>query len=530
MTKNEVNGSSANKGSGLRSSKRSKADYAAEDRARREFLKALGISNPWAVATYARNCLLKPRIADPWATEVLEDQLARHDDDVTKRIRSFPRYAHAYRRSRKAVGTRVKASSAVFKSILEDAQQADDAVIVQETVVAQIWQRLIEEEALLRALEQHRQAALRLEDKALRAAPKPSAIARRIFEQAGLDELLEADEAEEFADAYAELIDRFSHRKEDDCGVRRRMVARLATSIEDYERGSNDDVELSHAASDWAPRASETSGSECLRQDVRFDVSEMQSSPIDGPADEPDDDVSDHDERARHPSYVRAEGHGRIDGLTPENCFAGVVSAVQHGPESTLLDAASACMQTRSAIDLGELVVMPGGMVEAAAWTRFEVPMGPYVLQQTLGCSNTLPPFHSAVSLPPYISLAQYGRLLGLADFELRDLALWDAPGDGPAHMRPHLLNGPAGRPDLAYEVMKRAVEDHYRLNEGLNRLPELTAKAADQMARFWLFLVAGRMRPASISTLWGEGFFAGVEGHDPVLKDTGYWSLRAAE
>lgn len=513
-----------------RSRERSKSEYAAEGTERREFLRSLGITDRWAVATYAKNCLLAPRIADPWVAPDLEDQLVLHDDDVQKRIRSLPSFAFTQGRSRKTVGTRVKASSTLFKSILEDAEKAESAVIVQATVVARLRQRLIEEEGLLRALEHHQQAAARLEDKALNAAPRALLAASRMLENAGLDKLIEAGEGKEFAEAFGKLVDEFSQRGPGSSDLDRRLQERLAAAIDDELSGGAGHEETLRDATRSAAPASDVDADLGEPEGGRTELAPMPSWWVDAACEDGADVAPGESGDPETPaSYARAQGHGRIDGLTSEDCFSGVVCAVPHGPEDREIDAAAVCMKTRPLIDLADLIGMPGGMVDPAAWTRFEVPSGRYTLQQMVGRSTRLPPFDSTVSLPPYPNLTSYGRLLGLEPSELGDLGLWDAPGDGPAHLRPHLLNGPTGDPDLAYDVMKRAVVSYYGLFQTLNGLPELKSAAVDNIARFWLFLVAGRMRPASVTDLWGDSFYDGVEGHDPVLKDTGYWLLSSS-
>jgi hypothetical protein len=154
------------------------------------------------------------------------------------------------------------------------------------------------------------------------------------------------------------------------------------------------------------------------------------------------------------------------------------------------------------------------------------------------GSSSVLPDLRNAPALanigsgmmsgmlPPHASMAQYGEMLGASGTELRSLEAWDAPGTRPAHLRPAVLNGNHGDPVQAYEVMKRAADIHLSNVLGSDEAARISPLAHDHMARFWLFLVVGRMRASQLELLWPDGFFHGVEGHDVGLGNEGHLRL----
>lgn len=98
----------------------------------------------------------------------------------------------------------------------------------------------------------------------------------------------------------------------------------------------------------------------------------------------------------------------------------------------------------------------------------------------------------------------------------------WGPTGKRPL-LRPHELDSTLDDPADAYEICRKLVKmDRWQRSDAHD--PSVLAE--ESVVRWWLFLLAGRMRPGKIDLLWPDGFFHGVEGHDPVLRDKGHYRL----
>lgn len=511
-----------------KSGRRSKAKYAADQRARDEYLDRLGIVDDWTRHRYHANQLVRPRIGDPLSHDNLPGLLKVYRDDQFGRLRSMPGWAAVWHRLRKAIRPRIKVTSDIFKTIGKDADAATDALLAQSHVVAELEKRLVEEIALLSAIEVHQRGLLRHEDRAVSAMPAQVMTAARLLELHGLDGRFKPGTGDEFSGELVALLDRYSHRNSVNTEVEERVARRLSSQIEAMGLNSEETGKWDFDASywTWIPveyyELIELSGGSTAEQRASPGA-EIESASSQTGEVSPRDPI---DELANH-EYGHAQGHGRIAPMTEREAFAGVVPIGTCPPGYEDIDRLAVSMQLRDNPDLESLIVMPDGSIDDHAWLRFSVPAGPFKLCQMLGQEERLPPYHSSVSLPPYIELAAYGRMLKLGDYEIEDLAKWGTGGKQPAHLREHNLTQKCGNPDLAYAVIRRAVERHYSLGVMLNRLPELASGQTDLMARYWLFLLVGRMRLGQVIGLWGEGFFDDVPGHDPLMKDRGYWLIR---
>lgn len=508
--------------------RRSKAEYAADQRARDEYLDRLGFADDWTRQRYHANQLVRPRINDPLGYDNLLGLVDEYRSDLLGRSRSMPGWTAVWHRLRKAIRSRVKVTSDVFETIGKDADAATDALLVQTQVVAELEKRLVDEAALLRVIEVHQRGLIRHEDRAIAALPAQVTTAARLLELHGLDARFKPGIGDEFSGELVALLDRYSRRNSVNCEVEQRLARRLSSQVEAMDLVSDDAGAWDFDASYWTWIPLESceliglSGGSTAEQSAapEAEIGLASSQPGKVSPRDPIDELANHE-------FDHALGHGQIAPMTEREAFAGVVPIATCPPGYADIDRLAVSMQLRDNPDLESLIVMPDGSIDDHAWLRFSVPAGPFKLCQMLGQEERLPPYHVSVSLPSYIELAAYGRMLKLGEAEIEDLAKWGTGGKQPAHLREHNLNQKCGDPDLAYAVIKRAVERHYSLGAMLNRLPDLAPSQTDLIARYWLFLLVGRMRPESVIDLWGEGFFDDVPGHDPLMKDRGYWLIR---
>lgn len=228
---------------------------------------------------------------------------------------------------------------------------------------------------------------------------------------------------------------------------------------------------------------------------------------------------------------IRAEGHGMIAGLSNvDAAYAGYATNIYGGILTTEtftrhLGDVEMRLDERILIPRHHWVPGANGEIHPFGWSKFEVPAGPYLLLQLKARSSLLPSYSENGMLPPVSSLVEAGALLGINGEPgvEASLSAWCPAGAGPMHERAHVLDGPRGDPLLAYEVCKKLVAMQRAHWQDTGEVSDL---ALDSMARWWLFLLAGRMRPGQIDLLWPDGFFHGVEGHDPMTGDRTHFRL----
>jgi hypothetical protein len=228
---------------------------------------------------------------------------------------------------------------------------------------------------------------------------------------------------------------------------------------------------------------------------------------------------------------LRAEGHGMIYSIdNVEEAFQGYISQFV-GTERPSASYSSVTgnmpcrMDERWPVSADRLSVGLDGEIDPLTWAKFEVPAGPYKLIHMKGLSSFLPRYSDYGMLPPVVSMEDAGSLLAIAGEHViwSSLKSWGPSGSGPAHKRPHVLDGLSGDPEEALQVCRKLVSmQRIRWKD-----PEdVTDLAIESIARWWLFLLVGRMRPGQIDFLWPDGFFHGVQGHDPICKDNAYFKL----
>ncbi len=224
----------------------------------------------------------------------------------------------------------------------------------------------------------------------------------------------------------------------------------------------------------------------------------------------------------------RADGHGRINSIeNADSAYAGFESPVGDAVTISVPGQSNPCgifarLDRRVAfLEQSSHTLFEG---DPMIWAKFEVPAGPYRLLQVEGKSSLLPRYTGCGLLPPVANLEDAGELLRTNSMPSAPNSLqdWGPAGKQPL-LRPHELDSTLDDPADAYEICRKLVNmDRWQWSDAHD--PSVLAE--ESVVRWWLFLLAGRMRPGKIDLLWPDGFFHGVEGHDPVLKDNGHYRL----
>lgn len=526
---------------------KSKAAYSMDARERERFMAWLGLDDDMAMELYHR--MRMSRLPSEYALlgDTAAVRLARMRATLDAKLRSLPRFAYPEFRSRYQVGGRMKASSGVFNDIAEDADELTKMVVLSGEIIARLAEKLDDQIALHDEICMRLEAIRMVEDKAVEALPNWTVEAARMIEAMGFDRLSFRSKGRQIMSEFRDVLQRHSTPEAVVEKTVQRMSDRLAHSIDgapdDDDLGVEDQQDIDDSAAFPLDAAVPVPFDDGVPSDS---VSAIPNVAGDGPAEVPVSRTveaffggSIGAKTASEPSAddIRSGGFAMIDGIENEHRFEGMFSQFERGEASPLDASRRARMEEREGFQLSSVKVVDGVLPDAA-WTRYEVPYGDYVLVQMKGASPVLPRLRDAASLadpsaglvsgmfPPFASMARFGEMVGASDRELKSLAAWDAPGMAGGHMQPSVLDGGRGDPAQAYEVMKRAVAMHLSSVLGADEAGRIAPVTLDHMARFWLFLTVGRMRAEQLELMWPGGFFHGIEGHDVGVGNEGYMRL----
>lgn len=545
------------------SEKRSRLEEMYEVRERAKFMRWLGLEDDEAVALYHRMRLSTLAGDQAMLEDMPSERIEGLRAELESRLRRMPRFAFPEFRSRFRIGSRVKANSAIMENVGENADELARMLILSSEMIVRLSQKLDEQMDLHEALSARMDAARSMEDKAVESIPAWLVDAARMIEAMGFDRASLRSKGREISEGFLEVLDRYADKDIGSDSVASRMSERLAHSID----ASTDDDDLKsddhlfpldvsnpdeQPASDGSPVPSDSvsamaNGDTDMPGDTSGDNGNSASEqPDQGAGDKPQASSAipmvgaffGPDIRAKGPSdqdesKPRANGFALIEGVDFIAGYDGCFSQFDRKSASPADASIMARMEERAALDMEQVTLMDGVLPDIA-WTKYEVPAGDYVLVQMRGHSAVLPrlredmraPGKVSGMMPPYVSMIRYGEMVGLADKDLKALSAWDRPSTGPDHLSASRLDGGRGDPVLAYEVMKRAVAMHLPGVIDADQHAHIDERTIEHMARFWLFMVIGRMRPEQLELLWPGGFFHGVEGHDVGLGNEGHMRL----
>lgn len=171
------------------------------------------------------------------------------------------------------------------------------------------------------------------------------------------------------------------------------------------------------------------------------------------------------------------------------------------------------------------------GPIEPVDLSRLEMGDGQWKAATVPGCSRILGQSHPLM-LPPHSRLEWYGRTLGWNETDIRSLGGFGSPakpetvipkGDG--RMLADAMRGVA-RQRLA-ELVQR-VPGHFLADATVGA--ERREQAAEDLARYWIFVLLARHDQAGFDLMFGDGFFQGVHGPDFVVDASGVADFGGAE
>lgn len=539
---------------------RSKAEMMAESRHRIRLLQRLGIDDEEAATLYARMRFAALDGSAALRGSSALERIEKLGDELDTKIRRLPRFAFPEFRSRYRVNQRMKITSEPSRHISEDADELAQMLVLSSEMIVLMRNEIEQQISMHEELSARFDSTRRIEDQMVSALPAWTVDAARMIEAMGFDRLSFRSKGRQIVSDIQAVLERHSDSEPNAPDTASRMAERLAQSIDastdnhlfpsdasnaDEHHASDGSPVLSHSASamangepnmsdDTAGKTSESNGKRALGGPDREPDEKPQAwsvTPMIGPFFGPDNGAkgpSDQDE-----DKPRANGFAMIEGVDFVAGYDACFSQFDRGSASPVDANIMARMEERAALDMEQIVLVDGALPDIA-WTKYEVPAGDYILLQMRGHSEVLPWLREDTRalgkvsgmMPPYVSMVRYGKMIGLADKELRALSMWDRPSFGPDYLSASRLDGGRSDPALAFEVIHRAVAMHLPGVLAADRQAYIDDRTIENMARFWLFLVIGRTRPEQLELLWPGGFFHGVEGHDVGLGNEGYMRL----
>lgn len=171
------------------------------------------------------------------------------------------------------------------------------------------------------------------------------------------------------------------------------------------------------------------------------------------------------------------------------------------------------------------------GPIEPVDLSRLEIGDGQWKAANLLGPSSVLGQSHPLM-LPPHSSLAWYGMTLGWSETDIRSLGGFGSPA------KPETVV-PKGDGRMLADAMRGVAR--LRLAELAQREPghfladakhgaERREQAAEDLARYWIFVLLARHDQAGFDLMFEDGFFHGVHGPDFVVDATGVADFGSAE
>lgn len=163
------------------------------------------------------------------------------------------------------------------------------------------------------------------------------------------------------------------------------------------------------------------------------------------------------------------------------------------------------------------------GPIEPVDLSRLEIGDGQWKAASLVGPSRVLGQSHPLM-LPPHSRLSWYGRTLGWGETDIRGLGAFGSPA------KPETVT-PKGDGRMLADAMRGVAR--LRLAELVQRVPghflsdakagaERRAEAAEDLARYWIFVLLARHDQAGFDLMFGDGFFQGIHGPDFVVDASG--------
>ena len=171
------------------------------------------------------------------------------------------------------------------------------------------------------------------------------------------------------------------------------------------------------------------------------------------------------------------------------------------------------------------------GPIEPVDLSRLEIGDGQWKAATLMGSSRVLGQSHPLM-LPPYSRLDWYGRTLGWDERDIRSLDGFGSPAKPETVM-------PGGDGRMLADAMRGVAR--LRLAELVQREPghlltdaksgaEGREQAAEDLARYWIFVLLARHDQIGFDLMFEDGFFQGVHGPDFVVDASGVADFGSAE
>ena len=543
--------------------RKTRAEYSEVNRNRDALLDSVGLNSPENKTLRGRIDSLKIDGLFAMMPDDPMDRIDRYRGLIEGRLKSLPAYAFYDLKPKMKIDGSVSIRSERMESIIEDADEIQKSLTLSAGLIARLYEKLHEQIALHEELLAHAESVKQTHQQAMAALPGWSLELARFVEALGIQsETVKRNRTEIHNALKTALAEFVADDKRSDIMVayledRSNIDEAIPTPSNDVT-SKNIDEPIADIApiSEQSPPVTDTLAPTLEPASTIIEEAAIGVSPTDHIAPKVLDDVVDepakpalsfcrdfnpaeHDIIPFDPTRTNTEptqGFCRIDGIEKGHRLSGLFSQFDYQQIDGLESISAQRMDQRSQLVKN---LRAGSSIESfgnhsSMWNKYDMPIGDYVMVQKKGRSPILPDYTPDTYLPPFRSLASYVSTLKTLtnDPNLpspQEMTIWDClaeDADGKEYMRYH-INGVhnGGDPQQAYDFIRRTGLFQTSVL-GHGRPFKASALVKEHIARFWLFLVLGRMRGNMLNELWPDGFFHGVHGFDPVLGDEGHMVL----
>lgn len=544
--------------------RKTRAEYSEVNRNRDALLDSVGLNSPENKTLRGRIDSLKIDGLFAMLPDDPMDRIDRYRGLIEGRLKSLPAYAFYDLKPKMKIDGLVSIRSERMESIIEDADEIQKSLTLSAGLIARLYEKLHEQIALHEELLAHAESVKQTHQQAMAALPGWSLELARFVEALGLQsETVKRNRTEIHNALKTALAEFVADDKRSDIMVayledRSNIDEAIPTPSNDVT-SKNIDEPIADIApiSEQSPPVTDTLAPTLEPASTIIEEAAIGVSPTDHITPQVLDDVVDEAAKpalsfcgdfnpAEHDiipfdltrtNTEPTQGICRIDGIEKGHGLSGLFSQFNYEQIDGLKSILAQRMDQRSqwVEHLRQPISKYCFGASSNAWNKYDVPIGDYVIVQKKGRSSILPDYQLDTYLPPYHSMKSFLGFLNECaqkiDRPLKEnLLIWDClteVANGEECMRHH-VNGRhrGGDPQQAYDFIRQAVLLYLKMASSYARPDNTSELVKEHMVRFWLFLLVGRMRGDMLNTLWPDGFFHGVHGFDPVLKDEGHMVL----
>ena len=200
-----------------------------------------------------------------------------------------------------------------------------------------------------------------------------------------------------------------------------------------------------------------------------------------------------------------------------------IKSHFPRGSRSPSRDAIPARVNERGPVSEITISRLEAGLIDHDIWLEPNFAQTGLRLVQHRGTSRLLPSYDNSV-LPPKQTMVGLAGSIEANLFMTERFRFWDGQRREPS-VEERGDRDAIATPLEVFDMVRRAVVQSFETEQLFNVALDISAQQIDTRTRYWILLLLAKNSPDLIPS-FGSGFFYGVHGHDPGLKDAGYFEV----